>query len=202
MDWTIFFVVLLFGWYVIAAQAFFAWQDGWFSQTRLQCRGVRNAYAFPEHGGMRADVFLITPLVAYLSGKYYFACFSFGGLAVLAVSSAVWYILVRFIYEPGGVNEPEAYTHYGKTTAAGWLHAIFAALATWVMAMAYLGLAVPVVTRGDLLLLSAVLTPFFYYGVKKFNPRWVFKPQDKIQVGASVALVWIVTGIKLWYMKG
>ena len=108
MDWRIFLAVLGIGWGNISMQGVFAWHNGWFSQTRLQLRGIRNAWSFTDHGGTRADVFLITPLVAYLAGKYSFPYLSLTGLSVLSGSCVPWYVLVSFIYEPGGVQEPEA----------------------------------------------------------------------------------------------
>jgi hypothetical protein len=89
-------------------------------------------------------------------------------------------------------------THNGRTTIAGWIHAVYAALAIWVLFEVYSGLTVPIVSKNDLIVTSLVLTPFFYLGVAKFNDRWVFEPGAQIQVAVSIAVVWTVTLFRLW----
>lgn len=201
MNWGIFFLVLGIGYAFILVAGMSALDRGWLRQRQICSRGIIG-YSYLEHGGMRADTFLITPTVAYLAGSYQYPFFTRAGLSILILSCIAWYCLVRFVYQEGGKKEPEAYTHDGVTTEAGWLHGAYAALATWVLLMTYFSLVSPHISPSDLLLLSTILTFFFYWGVRKHNSQWIFKPQDKIQVGASIALVWIVTGMKLWFMKG
>lgn len=197
MNWPVFLLVLAGGFALIALQWVAAYLDCFLTKKDLLSRRVEG-WSLTSHGGMWTGIFLISPTVAYLVSKYEFPYFSKWGLLILAAATIAWYAL-GLVYQEVGKYEPEAYTHYGETTFAGLINLLFAIIATWVLAMAYLGLTVPKVSHADLLGISTILTPFFYLGVKKFDRRWVFTAEAQMQVMISIAVIWIITLWKIFY---
>lgn len=197
-DWDIFFPVLSVGVALVALQAFFAEADGHFSQPQMERQGITDRWSFLQHGGMWADVFIISPLVAYDAAKYTFDFTSRWGIG-LGVATFVVVLALVEVYRRAGIIKSEAHTHDGKTTVAGWIHALYAGAAIFVYGQIYLGLTTPVVTRFDLILHTLILTPFFYLGAKKFSPEWKFDKGAKIQVFGGTLVVWILTLVRLYY---
>ncbi len=149
-----------------------------------------------EHGGMWADVFVISPIVAYAASKYKFDVSFPWGLGLLAASIVIVLGMIE-IYRRAGITMPDHCTHNGETVLAGWIHGLFAVAAIWVCLEIYLGLSTPIVSKQDIVIFSILLTPFFYLGVAKLSARWVFSTQDKYQVAIMTALVWFVAVIRL-----
>ena len=193
----VFWLVVGTGLGLVAAQGAASWLDGCWSQAQLRSLGVTNSYSFWEHGGMWADVFIITPLVAYAVSKYELDCSSGSGVVALFASGAVTLVLIE-LYRRWGMAMGDHCTYDGKTTLAGWIHGLFAFGAIWVCAEIYLGLTTPVVSNRDIIIFSTMLSPFFYLGVAKFNERWVFGVAEKWQVIGGLALVWMIAAFHIW----
>lgn len=181
---------------LVIIQGIASWFDGYFSQTQLQRREIEG-WAFIEHGGMWSDVFIISPLVAYIVSNYRVEYFSEWGLFILAMAIALS-LAMGMMYQKNGKTTPEAHTHDGKTMIAGWIHGLFAVVAIWTCALFYLGRVSPSPSVSDTLIVSLFLTPFFYLGVVKFNDRWVFDPFAQWQVGVLTLGLWVLTGIRIW----
>ena len=196
MDWKLFWEILGVGIALVVVQGISSWFDGYLTQTQMHSRGVTNGWAFVEHGGMWADVFVISPIVAFAVSRYQLHFFSIGGMEILAIAIALSFAM-GMMYQKNGLATPEAHTHDGKTTLAGWIHGMFAVVALWVCAMFYLNMTTPPVSRGDLVVFSLILTPFFYLGVAKFSKRWAFDRFAKRQVALEMIVVWSITAIRL-----
>jgi hypothetical protein len=154
-----------------------------------------------EHGGMWADVFVISPIVAYVVSKYQIDYFSKWGLVVLAFAIVIS-LAALYAYQKGGITTPEAHTHDDTTTIAGWIHAVFAVAAIWICAMVYLNLTTTPMSQRDIIVVSVLLTPFFFLGIAKFSERWVFSSTAKWQVAIEVVVLWAIAGIRIWQAKG
>ncbi len=197
MDWKLFWYILSAGIALVLVQGVCAWNDGFLTQSQMRAGGVTNGWSFMEHGGMWADVFIVSPMVAYFSSKYALEYTSPWGIAVILISIVAWLVLAQ-MYAHGGITTPEAHTHDGRTTAAGWIHLLFAIAGMAVILMVYCGLTESKVARQDLLILAGLLTPFFYLGVAKFNPRWEFTIPVRWQVAISMVVTYVVTAIRIW----
>lgn len=197
MNTRIFWTVLLIGIVLVVLQGVLSWFDGYLTQAQMHSHNVMKGWSFMQHGGMWADVFIISPLVAYAASKYQFEVFSWRALLALLGSLATVLALVE-VYRRGAIITPEAHTHDGRTTPAGWIHALFALAAIWVCVQIYLGWTNPMVTKWDIVVFSLILTPFFYLGIVKFSQHWTFETGAQIQVGAGVAAVWVVASFHLW----
>ena len=197
---TRFWTVLALGEIVVALQCIASVFDGFL--TRAQMLWVHNSakgYSFMEHGGMLADALIVTPLLAYLMASYRFAYDSTGSMAFLGAVSALWILLATKVYAPAGAEMPEAYAHDGYVTVAGWLHVLYAALATWIVALVYVpNMAEPPISSADVIITSVALSFWTYFGVAKFSNYWVFDTSAKIQVGSELALIWSLTAWRLW----
>jgi hypothetical protein len=198
VDWTIFCIVYGVGVLLVVLQGIASWKDGYFSQLQLYSRAKRNSWAFIEHGGMWSDVFVISPIVAFAVSKYQLHYFSTWGLVILFVA-IVLSLAMGELYKAGGAITPEAHTHDGKTTVAGWIHGIFAVAAIWIVSMVYIGLTTPAVSKTDIIVFSILLTPFSYLGSAKFNKRWKFDKFAKRQCAVVLIAIWAITFLRpLW----
>lgn len=174
MDWTRFILVIAFGEWLIFLQALFSNFEGYFSQRQMSLRG-HVGYSFLQHGGMWADIFIVTPLVAYLIAKYQFAYFSPSSIEIATVALVVWTVLAVFVFAPAVKRFPEAHAHGGQVTMAGWIHVVYATLMVWIIAMVYIpNLATPMVSKSDITIVSILLIPWAITGVMKFTQRWKF----------------------------
>ncbi len=102
------------------------------------------------------------------------------------------------VYKKGGLRTPEAHTHDGSTTPAGWVHALFALGLIWVSLMFYF---TPVRSKQDMLdvvLVSSLLTVLFVMGVIKWSPRWHFEKPVILQVAVEVAALWLAAFRFMW----
>ncbi|HET8575224.1 MAG TPA: hypothetical protein VFM02_03595, partial [Candidatus Paceibacterota bacterium] len=172
MNLQVFWSIWILGIALVILQGFFAYRDGYFTQRQMRCtHGIVSGWAFIEHGGMWADVFIVSPLVAFIVSRYdfnYTAWYSW----VLLIADIALSIFAGRAYAEAGKKTPEAHTHHGKTTVAGWIHGFFAVVGIWIVALFFLTPARPPVSVTDLLIVAGILTPFFVLGIMKFNRRW------------------------------
>jgi hypothetical protein len=191
-----FWFVLLAGIALVIVQGILSYFDGYLTQAQMQAHGVTNGYSFMEHGGMWADVFVISPMVAYLTTKYRFGYTAWWSWLILGIALAIT-IGSAPIYNKIGLMFPVAHSHDGHTTAAGYIHGVFAVAVLWIAGMFYFTPTDPPASAHDLIGISALLTPFFFLGIVDFNSRWIFLKGAKIQLAVSILILWIMTGIRL-----
>jgi hypothetical protein len=193
---TKFWTILAIGFAFVGIQGVYAYFDGYFSQAQIfKIHGINNAYAFIEHGGMWADVFLISPVVAYIICTYRLPYLLKPGIMIL-VFAFVISLVCGVIYQEMGKIYPEAHTHFGYTPLIGWIHGVFAVAAIWICSMFYLTHIIPKPNL-DMIAISSILTLFFILGVMKFNPNWRWSKVAIIQVSVLIILIWVTTVYKL-----
>ncbi len=99
----------------------------------------------------------------------------------------VWGFLAKFVYAPAGAITPEAHAHDGYVTVPGWLHVFYAALASWIIARAFLpGMMEPALTASELVVFLGGLSIWAVLGVVKFNPYWTCGYIVTLQVAGEV----------------
>ncbi len=158
-----------------------------------------SGYSFLEHGGMWADVFIVSPLVAYLVNKYAFAYGSSMGWWILLIALLLWVALALFVFAPSGKNMPEAHARDGRVTGTGWIHVVYATLTMWVIAMAYIpGMVSPTISNKDVWIMSVALSVWAYFGVVKFSPAWFVEWPCVIQIIVEVVGLWILAIWRTW----
>ena len=193
---------------LIALQGFAASKDGFFSAQQLQefvwlphFKG--GPYAFTDHGGMWADFFVMTPIVAYVMAKYRLPYFSLWGLIELVIAVAITIALVK-MWMGFGHFYPEAHAHDPirpndpQLPIAGWIHGFYMVVAIWICAM-YYTVAEPK-PGFDMMFVALGLMVVLTLGVMKFNPSWHWDKGAIIQVAGLCALVWAVTGWKVFHL--
>ena len=189
--------ILFFGVSLILLQIILAYVDGYLVPEQISNIGGNYIYSLFEHGGFWSDVCILTPLVWYLSSKYNYTYVSSFGLVVLSILTIIW-ILITNTYAHSGFNE--AYVHDGKTTPAGWIHAVYAILASWFVAMFYASKTKPNVFVADIFLVTILLTIFFVIGITKFT-HWSFTPGAEIQLCIEISAIWIAAVTKYNHIK-
>lgn len=219
MDWTRFVVVLFIGEMLVLLQALSSVADGYFSSAQIKTIGrwmsyrfhATNmpfvysypqkscGYTFLQHGGMWADVFIVSPLVAYLVGMYQFSYISIIPSAkILIIAFGVWILLAIFVFAPAGKEMPEAHAHGGHVTAAGWIHVAYATMATWIVAMVYIPeFSTPPVSKRDIITVSFALIPWVYLSVIKFNKEWRFTEAIRWQIASEILGIALLAYLRL-----
>lgn len=189
MFWKVFFIGVV----LVFIQGLFAFLDGYLTQKQMRIHGL-TGYSFMEHGGMLADIILITPIVAYLISTYNFTYFSLRGLVIgVLVLGFVLFSLSQ--YTKTGISE--AHQHNGRTTIAGWIHALYAAISLWYLISFYFSKLTPQISHRDLLAMAVILTIFFPLVVIKFSDNWSFHRNfPTVQICIECIMVWGVTGLK------
>lgn len=181
---------------LVFVQCFAAWGDKYLSKRQLAERGIKG-YALLDHGGWWADVFIISPLVAWIASSHRLPYWSSSGeAALLVIFLAVW--CLGSLYTEVGLKTPEAYTHDGRTTVAGYLHGLYAVICIWNVILSCFADVQPKVTRGEALATAIALTPWAYLGVAKFNKElWKFGRSERLQTATAITIIWIVTFVRL-----
>jgi hypothetical protein len=196
-------MLLIFDWSMCLLQAIRAWQDKYFSQKQLRARGITNAYSHLQHGGWWANIFIISPMVAYITTKYQLAYFSWYSLIIFIVATVFVWLTGYVGYAKKGEEKmpdvmlPDSYVHDKRLTSAGKIHLAFAVAVLYIITMFYFTPLKPAVSRGDFFLISAWLTPFFFMGICKFTRRWTFSKFAQVQVACQLFFVWSVAAIRI-----
>ncbi|MES2436626.1 MAG: hypothetical protein V4519_01325 [Patescibacteria group bacterium] len=188
--------VLMIGLGLVLLQAVCAYLDGFLTQAQMRRRGIMNGYSFMEHGGMWADVFVITPLVAFIMGNYKLPFYTGPGIITM-MFLMFGAIGLGMLFSRQALEHPEAHTHDGQTTAAGWVHGLYAVFGLSVCVLFYLFPVVPQISTRDLLIVSSILTLFFPLGMMKFSKQW--KPDRNFWIFLSIEVValWSVTLVRM-----
>lgn len=164
----------------------------------MQRQGIRNGYSFMEHGGMWADVFIISPLIAYVVTNYDLPYISWWSAIAFCIA-AIAIVAAGMQYSKNSIEIPEAHAHGGKTTAAGWIHGLYAVISFWILILFY---ETAVISPKTLFVLACILSVFLCIGFMGFSPRWSFKTVktgEKMQLAIEIIVVWIVTALKLYF---
>jgi hypothetical protein len=80
------YLLLFVGIVLVVIQGACAYFDGYLTQAQMHAQGVLNGYSFMEHGGMWADVLVISPLVAYIATKYELKYTAWYSLLIFAIA--------------------------------------------------------------------------------------------------------------------
>lgn len=192
MAWKNFFLIWAFGASVVLAQGIASWFDGYLTQAQLIGRGITNGWSFLEHGGMWADALIISPLLGYVLAHWEVGYDSRVGDVTLILALALC-VALGYVYQVNGIDAPDAHTHGGRTTIAGFIHGLFALFALWTISLVYLGATSPTIPASMLMAISSALTPFCVLGVMKFSDRWSFDRMAMVQVAAQLVLIWGAT---------
>jgi len=190
-----FFIILMVGICFVVAQGVASHRDGWFNQRQMKRLG-NSGYAFVEHGGMWADIFTVSPAIALIISKYHMEYFSWWSVCIFTITTIITVCSVSY-YELAGVTKPEAHTHYGTTTIAGWIHGFYAVIAMWVFILFFLTPISPEASAGDLLAVAILLSVLFPIGTIHFNPRWKWVRANTWQVAIELVIVWSIVTFKI-----
>ena len=189
MDWSVFWIVLVVGIGFVALQGVCAYIDGYFTREQmLRLHELKKGNSFLQHGGMWSDVFVISPLVAYITSKDHLDYLSLRSEIFLLVTMGFWWMAAKYFRS---LPLPEAHNHNGQTTLAGWIHLGFGVVVMWMLSMFYFSHP----PMHDLVVVSSFLTPFFFLGIYKIDKDWRWNPVAVWVVIGGPTAVWSVV---LW----
>jgi hypothetical protein len=111
---------------LVVFQAFAAYQDHFFTVAQMRQRSVGQGLPFIWHFGMWGDFFVISPLAAYVIGRYFVRWRLHWILASLVIGF-VTAGLLSWLYTRSTM--PEAHIQNHNLTAAGWAHLFYMTIA-------------------------------------------------------------------------
>ncbi|MGB0085321.1 MAG: hypothetical protein WBP94_08125 [Rhodomicrobiaceae bacterium] len=110
---------------LVALQAWLAYQDHFLTVSQMQARGVHLGLPFAWHFGMWGDVFIVSPLAAYVTGRFS----STWRLRWIVLSLALGVaaaIAMSWSYTLSDLQEAHVQSH--SLTSAGAVHLVYMAL--------------------------------------------------------------------------
>lgn len=122
------------GYVLIALQVLVAWSQNMLTPTQMKLGGRLQGLPLIAHGGIWGDLY-ITALVAYIAARYEHQWSTFEWTVALAVG-AIASVGMHYMYTLG--TTPEAHVRDGRLTLAGWIHALYMAVALAVLILFYL----------------------------------------------------------------
>lgn len=206
LDVEIFVKTLLGGFFLAFIQVPLAWRDGYFNRAQLTQRGLTKAYSLTEHGGWRADIFLLCPLIAWMASKYQLAYKSWWS-AIIAGMAIAATAIVGYSYQVKGekvlpdVMWPDSYVHNQATSPAGWVHLVLFAGAIYFFGMFYLTPIHPTPSTSELIEVSVIISGILYLGIRKFTPLWVFSDFAQSQLVRLFIGLWVMTAIRIFWSR-
>jgi hypothetical protein len=178
--------------FMVIAQGMAADRDGFCTSKQLKKRGIQGL-PFAYHGGMWADAFLFGPLVARLVEKYHHEWSVLAWILAFLLGTALS-VVMHMMYIWGGRELPEAHTHDGKLTIAGWIHFMYMTLGFTIILLFYVGtdrtpLATMVVSGLLLIHVTIGIHLPLRAWVKKAKPVWYPKVEQVLLPEHTYTLV-------------
>ena len=163
---------------LVLAQIPLAWRDGYLfrKQRPFYFRG----FTLSEHGGWWMDLLVISPVFAWVASNNAVRYWSPVSFLLAAMSTLAWIFLCRF-YSEQSKTTPEAHAHEGQMTSAGYVHAIFAIIATWFAGLYYFGGFDTHPIASERLAMFVALWALAVIGGVKFSKRWKWTTSTTIQ---------------------
>lgn len=130
-------LVLLMGLLAVVGQVYFAYEDKFLTVAQMQARGFGFVKGLPlvAHAGIWGDLIILTPLLAVIVGLYA-DHWSMSNIVTTAVIGVIVTIGMGFVWVKAAEHGlPEAHTHDGRITVAGFIHAVYMAAAIAVIGL-------------------------------------------------------------------
>ena len=121
---------------LVALQGWLAYRDHFLTVSQMQTNGVNSGLPFIYHFGMWGDLFIISPLAAYIVGRF---LKSWRSLRWIAASLAVGFFVSAYMHWTYlSANFPEAHVQNHQLTPVGWVHVLYMGLALAVFTQFFL----------------------------------------------------------------
>lgn len=193
------FAVMAFLMYLTWRQIPAAQADGYLTVEQATKRGIK-ALTWDRHYAMVVDFCIIpgTALLAIVLCAKQWELFGTSSIVTALVTVAV-ILFCLFVLWIGGT---EAHVHDRWPTTAGFLHAVYAAIAAWIIAMVLVNTPRPEPVL--LLILCIVVPAFFFVGTHKFLGMINFDEaastySDKpLQDVVGWVIIVLITGLVWW----
>lgn len=189
-----FLSVWIFGIIVVSLEAICAYRDGYLTQAQMHDSGLKG-YSLFENAGIICDFIIISPAVAWICAHY--TILGTRNNLIILLLALVSTIEMSLVYVDIGIRKPEALSHDGYLTLAGWIHSIYLFFSILFFLLFYVGDIRPKFTRGELKLMLVIMTVFIPLSVMKFNPNWEWDTIGIYQVSILLSLVWIISTYKI-----
>jgi hypothetical protein len=110
---------------LVVLQGWLAYRDHFLTPAQMQAHGVGAGLPFMAHLGMWGDVFIISPLAAYIVGRFLRSWQRDTIIESLVIGLALSTIM-HWSYLSSNIME--AHVQNGALTPAGWVHAAYMSL--------------------------------------------------------------------------
>ena len=178
---------------VVALQAFFAYQDHFFTVAQMRERGIGQGLPFVWHFGMWGDLLIISPLAAYVIGRY-FDRRRWRQILISLIIGLILAVIFSFLYTLSDL--PEAHIQNHQLTAAGKIHLVYMAiaLAVFTQFLFFSGDVSVSLLRivSVLLFVHVFLGTHMALGILKLNYPLDWYPAQPLKSGFGWITVWAV----------
>ena len=134
MNLNAFILILLPTEFLVLAGAVLAHKDKFFTVSQMREKGIAQGLPFIAHGGMWADLLIVSPLTAVIVSSFYSEWSQSQWVVALALGFAVSTIL-HYIYTK--IEIPESHVYGGSLTPAGWVHWAYMSVIVTVFVLLY-----------------------------------------------------------------
>jgi hypothetical protein len=108
---------------LVALQGWLAQRDNFLTVPQMQESGVNSGLPFIHHFGMWGDLFIISPLAAYIVGRF---LKSWRRIRWIAASLTTGFVVSGYMHWTYlSANFPEAHVQNHQLTPVGWVHLLY-----------------------------------------------------------------------------
>ena len=190
-------LMAVFGISMILMQIFCADYDDFLTVKQMQKRGFEKGLPLMWHAGIWGDVFPLTPLLVYLVTVYSNQWRTINVMWALLIG-VVAIIGMGFMWVNGAKKGlPEAHTHDGRITGAGFFHAIYFVVAIAVIILTFFCSAI---SQKAAIVTAIILGVHIVYGTHivlgLIAPVWYTdRPHKNPATWATILVCW---GFLVW----
>lgn len=112
--------------FLVTIQTWLAYRDGFLTPSQMQESGINAGLPFIWHFGMWGDLLIISPLAAYIVGRF-FRSWRVSRVVVSLIVAFALSGLMSWSYLSS--NVPEAHVQNHQLTSVGWVHLLYMAFA-------------------------------------------------------------------------
>ena len=110
---------------LVMLQAWLAYKDHFLTLAQMQGRGVRLGLPFAWHFGMWGDVFIVSPLAAYVTGRFV-SRWRFRQILASFSAGLAAAVVMHYSYTFSDIQD--AHIQYHVLTRVGFVHLVYMAI--------------------------------------------------------------------------
>ena len=151
---------------LVALQAVYAYRDGYLTMAqakRLDHTPRKTLAVWIEHPGMWGDIFIVSPICAYILARFRGSWNSHGLLLSLLVSLIAGTVML-VLWKKGSKDLDESLARDEKLTVSGWLHGAYMAVAIFCLVLFFVFTPSALISRAEARWISCLMIFHVFLG--------------------------------------